>query len=312
MSHLFQLTFVGVFCITHCAAQDLCGLTRDGIGFRAPSTESAFAVLDRIAKVVPFESRTIRLLPSNNDAVARKGGAAAQLCNATERWIFYDPTYVDRIAPIDGQNLARYFVLAHEVAHHVNGDTFYSEGWRKDQELAADCAASVWLGRLGARLEDVLRTFDSLGLPTAAVNGYPTASERRSKVIDCYEPAKVVDDNKLPPEYRHCNRYTAPSSNNMPPLWLAFINIGSQGTDADVEVSLFDPSDTRKAFVSTRVPAGSNLNVGSKPIDNRWGISINNSCPVPIGSVSTYYVGKNWQARGTAKDGIITMTNRVE
>ena len=116
------------------------------------------------------------------------GGASAKLCGqySNERWIFSDQAYIDRIKPSGGKgDLPRYFVLAHEAAHHVNGDKLYlGNTWTKDQELASRLLAAVWLTRLGVDRDELLKTFDALGLPVESVNGYPTLEERRAKVIE--------------------------------------------------------------------------------------------------------------------------------
>jgi Protein of unknown function (DUF1566) len=172
-----------------CVAQSLCDLPTKARGFMPPSSADAYTVLDAIGKVVPFQTRTIRVFPSSNYLVTRRG-AAAQLCGtaSTERWIFYDPTYIEAIKPTDGKSdLPRYFVLAHEAAHHINGDTLLGNDWNRDQELAADYSAAVWLTRLGVTLQQLLNTFDALGLTVESVNGYPTLAERRAKVIEGYE-----------------------------------------------------------------------------------------------------------------------------
>jgi hypothetical protein len=158
-----------------------------GHGFAPPLNADAYEVLDSIGKVVPFQTRTIRLFPSSADLVKQRGGAAAIICgqHKEDRWIFFDPTYIEKIK--DQSNLARYFVLAHEAAHHINGDTLIGNNWSKDEELAADYSAAVWLARLGVTRDELLQTFDKLNFPEVSVNGYPTRAERRAKVIQAYE-----------------------------------------------------------------------------------------------------------------------------
>jgi len=169
-----------------CFSQDLCSLSSKGRGLARPSYADAYAVLDTIGRVVPFETRTIKLFPSSDALVKQRGGAAAQLCGniSDERWIFFDPDYIDAIKPHGGESdLPRYFVLAHEAAHHINGDTLVGNKWSKDQELAADYAAAVWLTRLEVTNDELLQTFDALGFPRASVDGYPSRAERRASVI---------------------------------------------------------------------------------------------------------------------------------
>jgi hypothetical protein len=181
-----------------CFGQDLCKLPGQGSGFGSQTLTDADGVLDEIGKVVPFRSRSFKLFATLSPLVKQKGGAAAQLCNGangSERWIFYDPAYIDGIRK-SGGDLSRYFVLAHETAHHVNGDTLLLDNvWPKDDELRADYTAAVWVTRLGAKREELLRTFDSLGLPAEARNGYPSRAERLAKVIEGYE----FESNRIAP-----------------------------------------------------------------------------------------------------------------
>jgi hypothetical protein len=178
-------------CFSQGKQRDLCDLPHEqqGRGFAGPLNADAYDVLATIGRVVPFQTHTIQLFPSSSALVKQMGGAAARLCGqySNERWIFFDQTYIDSIKPKGGKSdLPRYFVLAHEAAHHINGDTLVGNTWSKDQELAADYSAAVWLARLGVTEEELLRTFDALGLPTTPVNGYPTYAERRTKVIQGY------------------------------------------------------------------------------------------------------------------------------
>jgi len=197
LTFLRRLLVLGLTASGICGAEDLCGLPTKARGLGPPKSNlDAYTVLDSIGRVVPFQTRTIQVFPSSDSLVRERGGAAAQLCGigSTERWIFYDPTYVDSIVKSGrGKNDPRYFILAHEAAHHINGDTLQGGRWSKDQELAADYSAAVWLTRLGVRRVELLITFDSLGFPVESINGYPTNSERREKLIQGYEESQLPD-----------------------------------------------------------------------------------------------------------------------
>jgi hypothetical protein len=195
-----------------CTAQDLCSLPAQAQGFAPPEDVDAYTVLDTIGKIVPFQTRTVSLWPSSSSLVRQRGGAAAQICNGTQRWIFYDPAYIDAIKRREGKSdLPRYFVLAHEAAHHVNGDTLNEGNWNKDQELAADYSAAVWLTRLGVSREELLGAFDALQLPVQSVNGYPTRAERRAKVI---EGSESISPGEVKPSSSSANETTDSSAND--------------------------------------------------------------------------------------------------
>jgi len=185
-----------------CRAQDLCGLTSGAVGFSLPSNPDAKSALDLIGRTAAIDTGNIRLRESSSELVRKKGGAAAQLCGpgGAERWIFFDPAYVRKISgAAGGSALPEFFVLAHETAHHASGHTMLNADWNKDQELSADHSAAVWLTRMGVKADELLATFNSLGLPSQPDNGYPSLCERRAKVIEGYnetrapgEPAREV------------------------------------------------------------------------------------------------------------------------
>jgi hypothetical protein len=231
-----------------CFSQDLCSLLSQERSLAGPFNADARTVLDTLGHVVPFESGAIRLFSSSNTLVKQKGGAAAALCgqNANERWIFFDPGYLDAIKPNGGKSdLPRYFVLAHEAAHHINGDTLVGTDWTKDQELQADLSAAEWLTRLGVPRGELLQAFDALPLPTESVGGYPTKEERRAKVIQGYEDAASrpsprpgegtppQPSNGLAPQPQNCSPvYKKPVFNPYPVSWQN--HAGSDCTDYPV------------------------------------------------------------------------------
>jgi hypothetical protein len=177
------------------ADEDLCTLEK----LRA---QGADTLLDRIAGVVPFDSRSFFLYESQAGIV--RGRAVSRLCNGNERWILYDPAWTESLKQKDGNSdLPVYFVLAHEAAHHVLGHTLLVQRdwdvdyWGPQQELAADETAAVWVTRaLRPSKEELLRAFDSLGLPEQAdlKAGYPSRAARRERVIQGYEEetARIV------------------------------------------------------------------------------------------------------------------------
>jgi predicted metalloprotease len=65
----------------------------------------------------------------------KKRGAAADICNMNQRWIFYDTDFVDDIRTKGNSDWPKYFVFAHEVAHHFNNDRQFRH---RGQELLAD------------------------------------------------------------------------------------------------------------------------------------------------------------------------------
>jgi hypothetical protein len=158
------------------------------------ASTASYDMLEKIAIVVPFDRQSYFLYESQDPLV--KGRAVARLCGGTEKWILYDPAYIDSIRQKDGNSdLPFYFVLAHEVAHHVRDHTSRESDWDvgywgPKQEEDADETAAVWVTRtLRPTKEELLRAFDALGLPEQAdpKAGYPSRAARRARVIQGYE-----------------------------------------------------------------------------------------------------------------------------
>lgn len=161
-----------------CLAEDLCPLLQEHQGYAPSAAPEAYEFLDSLGNLLGTPTE-IRLFPSSDARVSKR--AAAQVCGAggDERWIFYDESYLNSLSPD-----ARHFVLAHEAAHHITGDSLRGNSWTKDMELLADRSAAGWLSRLRATRDQVIQAFEALALPVESVAGYPTRFERRANILD--------------------------------------------------------------------------------------------------------------------------------
>ena len=98
-----------------------------------------------------------------------------------ENWIIYDPDLIQGDLPRD-------FVLAHEIAHHMNGDTYSGRPPSRELELRADYNGSKYLLSMGWSKERLLHALDLLNLPQGSQPGYPTREERKAMVIAAAQP----------------------------------------------------------------------------------------------------------------------------
>ncbi len=121
--------------------------------------------LDRILSVIGASKRFV-LQPCDNInnavAISYKG----------VRYILYDKEFMNSIS--SGDNWVNFFILAHEVGHHVNGHSldlvlYAAEAVeaetlasRRQQELEADEFAGFVLGKLGASLSETTTVLNSL------------------------------------------------------------------------------------------------------------------------------------------------------
>lgn len=87
---------------------------------------------------------------------------ASAFINDGERVIVYSSAWMQKLTESAQSKWAIYAVLAHEIGHHLNGDTMpksgsyqsRSAGENHGQELAADFFAGFVLARLGASLDE--------------------------------------------------------------------------------------------------------------------------------------------------------------
>jgi hypothetical protein len=121
------------------------------------------------------------------------GTAEAETCRVHEEYkpyIFYDPNWLGSLRTQRGTDWPKYFVLAHEIGHHQNFNTFFSAGLvRKTLELDADRWASHALTHMGAPMREILEGLDQL---RESGSEYPTRSERRITIIDAYDEEAEV------------------------------------------------------------------------------------------------------------------------
>jgi hypothetical protein len=101
-------------------------------------------------------------------------------------YILYDPVWFSGLRTPQGENWPKYFVVAHEIAHHLNGNTIKSAGvYSRDAEVDADRWAARTLAKMKVPLNDILNALDLLDHPK--IDGdYPTRCERRQEIILAY------------------------------------------------------------------------------------------------------------------------------
>lgn len=129
------------------------------------------------------------LYVSHDPMVMNHGGAMSFRCKVDnhelydtyDNWTIYDPELIQGDA-------ARDFVFAHEIAHHLSGDTSSERPRSREVELRADFNGSMHLLSLGWNEARLLHALDLLNLPQRPQRGYPTSKERRAIVEDAAGP----------------------------------------------------------------------------------------------------------------------------
>lgn len=168
-----------------CMGQSVCELNK------VRARTEAYVVLDNVVRSgYRLNRQSIQLFESSDPVV--QGRAISLLCGplANERWIVYDPDYVEASKQRDGgSDDALYFLLAHEAAHHLNNDTKPGGEWSKSQELDADLAAAKALaGGLHFTKDRLQKALAALKPEVRA--GYPSVEERQEQVARGYNESQ--------------------------------------------------------------------------------------------------------------------------
>ena len=203
---IVKLCFVTGFAGSLCLAQEPCQISTQ----LPPST--AAAIFEQIQAAAGFQKGTILLFTSSDQMVKDRSGAFSIQCpsgNGLQRWIVYDPALINK-------DLALYFALAHEIAHHLNNDPMSGETPTKQQELRADNFAAQYLTRppLNWTSEKLLQALRALPLPKEATAGYPSLEERGANVLEGWsEAARFVG---FAPRPTPANPSSGPSQSSAP------------------------------------------------------------------------------------------------
>jgi len=132
----------------------------------------------------------IGLKPNFEIFAADVPNAQAQILNG-KRWILYSEVWVQNILVKAGSYWPGVALMAHECAHHYNGDTL-GGGDRHEAELAADSFAGSIVARMGGRLEDALSLFKQF--PLSASDTHPGRMARLEAVAAGWRSFSKPDD----------------------------------------------------------------------------------------------------------------------
>jgi len=164
-----------------------CGLVPQVGGMGAkPTHTGADDVIDDLLKngAQIMTTNKFRAIGNSTDQDLKQQVAVAEICNATDRYIFYNPSIIEGMQK-SSTGWAQYFILAHEMAHHINGDTLVHHE-DANVELYADEIAAEWLTRLGASMLEIKSAVDSLKAPEFRTGGYPSHCERVAAAVRGY------------------------------------------------------------------------------------------------------------------------------
>jgi hypothetical protein len=113
---------------------------------------------------------------------------AAAVNLGSTRYILYNPSFMADIASATQDRWAAASILAHEIGHHLNGDTLQPGGSRPPLELKADYFSGFILQKLGASMEDATVVIEKFA-PEAGDVTHPGRRERIASITSGWAAA---------------------------------------------------------------------------------------------------------------------------
>ncbi|GAA4331632.1 hypothetical protein [Flaviaesturariibacter amylovorans] len=127
------------------------------------------AIMDAVGLKPNFEVRPARI--DNAAAVVYSG----------QRYILYNPGFVDELVRKTGNQWAAVSVLAHEIGHHLDGHTVTAQGSQPRFELEADEFSGYVLRKMGASLADAQAAMRTLAT-AAPSRTHPGRDDRLASI----------------------------------------------------------------------------------------------------------------------------------
>ena len=144
--------------------------------------------------------------------------AAIQNAQATmkdgQRFVLYSQIFMEDVRRNTGNLWAPTSILAHEIGHHINGDTFGINGQTRDQafrsELEADRFSGAALQKLGATLDDSLAAMRMIGT-AAASDSHPNKNTRLAAIANGWKQSAEIMGQRSAPSPRQQRNGIPPS-----------------------------------------------------------------------------------------------------
>lgn len=157
---------------------------------QAPSVSSVASEAPRYVQEI---MNTIGLKPNFEVQAARIDNAAAVVYGG-QRYILYNPTFIDNLVRQTGNKWAAISVLAHEIGHHLDGHTVTSGGSQPQLELEADEFSGYVLRKMGASLADAQAAMKAIATEQASAT-HPGRSARLASIAAGWNRANGTPGN---------------------------------------------------------------------------------------------------------------------
>lgn len=106
---------------------------------------------------------------------------AAAVVYQNQRYILYNPSFINRLDDAASDKWASISVVAHEIGHHLLGHTLDGRGSKLPKELAADEFSGAVMHSMGATLQQSQRAMQLIGSPYASAT-HPGLQDRLAAI----------------------------------------------------------------------------------------------------------------------------------
>ncbi len=191
-------------------------------------------------------------LKANFELRAANVPNAAAVILKSERYILYNPDFMDKINSASGSKWAAISILAHEIGHHLNGHTLDKVGSRPQTELEADEFSGFVLRKMGASLEDAQSAM-ALIASMKGSHTHPAKNDRLAYIATGWKSASVYDNNSSD---------VADNSTPVP-------SVTKKPTPTQMPIATQKPVTTQSTAVAQRPVAAQKTTVVQKPVAAR-------------------------------------------
>lgn len=105
---------------------------------------------------------------------------AAAWINNTQRYILYNPAFIQSVRASTHTDWSAISILAHEIGHHLQGHTLTRAGSRPATELEADEFSGFVLRKMGANIDEAQAAMRLLASPEGSATHPPRAERLRA------------------------------------------------------------------------------------------------------------------------------------
>ncbi len=113
---------------------------------------------------------------------------AAAVVQGSDRYVLYNPSFINAVDDRSGSPWAVYSIMAHEIGHHLQGHTIVPGGSRPPIELEADRFSGFVLAKMGAMLDDAQAAMANLASASGS-STHPARDRRLAAIAEGWRAA---------------------------------------------------------------------------------------------------------------------------